>query len=240
MRTNNAQGKLNYSQRNNEFYMEKIGPKGKSVMKNIYMCNVTSMCMAAIYNGFKEEDLPKGKYEQPEDNFCDFLCNNEEVINYYKINFPAMYNDWISGKSDAYWPNEVHLVLSKAFNLWVKQNVAEFKSALSLKEFIKNLYNGITMPVSMTFGKLGHIICVQDFETSDTEETVKEYLNSNSNTLPKNMNIIFDDPFGRCTNFDTGSYTTESGNNRIMSIDQFIKYSKPLNEKSVMCHIIKK
>lgn len=238
MKLNNSDGLPNFSQRNNEFYFEKKGPKGTSVMKAAYMCNVTSLCMAATYNGIPEEKMPKGRFSQPEDNLCEFICTNKEVLDYYaKVN-KAWYDQWESGDPSSYNPNEVHAVLAFGFNKWIGKNVDKFFENLDLRSYISFLYNGLSMPTSMTFGKLGHIICVVGMEYEGCEKIIENYINGYTNNFPSDMKIIFDDPYGRCTNFDTGVYTTESGNDRVMTIDQFIKYSKPLNTKNVMCHIM--
>lgn len=234
MKINLSEGKPNSSQRNNEFKMT----IGKSVMNGSCMCNVTSYVMASLYD--QGDIFPKGRFQQPEDNLCEFICTSPEVKDFYRKNYPAMYSDWQTGKKDAYWPNELHTVLAYGFNLWMKnigKEFGKFHEGMPLREFFGNLLKGNAMPTSMQFGNLGHIICVVGFETSASEAQVRSYIAGDGN-LPADTKIIFDDPYGYCTDFYAGIYKAESGNDRTILLRDFIARSKPLGVEKVWCHVL--
>lgn len=239
MKVNNGSTKPNFTQLNNLFKMEKTGNLGTSVMKNVYECNVTSMCMSATYNGYSEESMPKGEYKQVEDNLCKFICTDQDVLNFYKKNHYDLYSKWIAGDPKAFWPNEIHDVLAYGFNKWMGKEIDTFNQRLSLNDYINNLINKISMPTSMTLGKLGHIISVTGFDTKADESYMKDYVNSKVE-IPEDLTIIYDDPYGHCIDVYKGVYNTnESGNDNVISIKDFINCSKPVNEKFVMCHVMK-
>lgn len=236
---NNSGNLPNFSQRNNEFTMKVTGYLGTSVMKNIYMCNVTSMCMCATYNGYPEESMPKGKYSQVEDNFCDYMLHDDEVIKFYADKHPKEYKEWINGHKNAYWPNEWHDVLTFAFNKWMGNPIDTFQETYSIKSFINDLNNGLSLPTSMKFGELGHIIGVKGFKYTGDESIIRDYLSGKIDKLPDDFVFIYDDPYGKCIDFYNGTYSNVSGKDCEIKYKDFIATSKPTNKELVMCHVMK-
>lgn len=232
--------KQNYSQRNNEF----VWGRGSISVKNSSMCNVTSYAMFADYAGWK---FPDGKYEQPEDNFAEFIMNSKEVDDFYKKHYPAMYRDYKNGKAGSYTPNEIHSILAMAFNLWVEvPDAAQFIERANFPAACwKNFVNdSLPMVVSGSFpmstGKvLNHIVVCTGFamKEADYEAAVKSI--KIKGVIPNDIvidSIKLDDPYGNTLKDWKGS-----GNDVWVKWDYAVKYLKPLNSTSIKwIHTIKR
>ena len=232
--------KENYSQRNNQF----VWKKNFAEVKNSTMCNVTSYVMFADYAGWK---LPVGKYTQPEDNFADFIMNSKEVDDYYKKNYPAMYDEYKAGKKGCYTPNEIHSILSYAFNLWVKvPNATRFIEranfpALCWKNFV---LDSLPFVISGSFPKsngvrLNHIVVCTGFAMEE-----KDYIEASNSVklngvIPNDIKIAkvkIDDPYGNTLNDWQGS-----GNDIFLPWSYVVKNIKPLNSSNIKwAHVIER
>jgi hypothetical protein len=237
------QGVKNYDQRDNKFKF--THPKTKVEMVNgLTMCNVTAYCEAAEINGFI---FPKGSFEQPEDNFCSFLFNSNEVMAYYKQKMPAMYDAFERGDKDAYTPNEIHAVLAYAFNKWMgcsdTKPIATFRDNALILDILSEIIDDRAVVMSGTFpykynngtlGTIGHINVLVGLEyskdTLDKNRINIKGLNSVSSLKKiKPTNFIFDDPYGNLyKNFESGT-----GNDVKIPYTDFIKYYKPLNDVNI-------
>jgi hypothetical protein len=148
---NVSEGKSNYSQRNN-------------LIKPFESCNVTSMVMALEYMG---HTLPKGEYEQPEDNLREFIESQ--------------------GKNP-----EVHADLSEYTNRWMGRKITEFSVERKISDILAELLAGRPVVISGTFPgypakqakPLGHIVCMVG-----AEWTGNDWIG------PPDL-IIWDDPYG--------------------------------------------
>lgn len=232
--------KENYSQRNNQFnWQHKFAQ-----VKGSTMCNVTSYAMFADYAGWK---LPDGFYNQPEDNFADFIMKSKEVDEYYKTHYPAMYEDFKAGKEGCYTPNEIHSILSYAFNLWVKvPDATKFIEranlpALCWKSFV---LDSLPIILSGSFPKsngarLNHIVVCTGFAMK--EEDYNKAVNSVKikGVIPNDIKIEkikIDDPYGN-TLLDWNG----SGNDIWLSWNYVVKNIKPLNSDTIKwAHVIKR
>ena len=137
------EGKMNYSQRNNE-------------IKPFESCNVTSMVMALDYMGYGNE-FPKGRYTQPEDNLRDFIETDPECIRIYQ-NY-CRNNTWAKGIPAP----QIHDILSMCTNLWMGKTVTRFQWNMRIPEMINEIKKGRPVVISGDFqrpGKepLGHIV----------------------------------------------------------------------------------
>lgn len=216
--------KTNYAQRNNKFIWEH--PKNPKLrMDALAMCNVTSYVMAADYLGFK---FPNGKYDQPEDNFADFIFKSKEIDEFYSTKMPVLYEAYKRGDTDAYCPNLIHIVLAYSFNLWIGTTAATFNERLPITDIVKEVTE-FNRPVvlSGTFpykykagniGTIGHINTLVGIEFADFDKK----LNLDKATF------IVDDPYGDWKqNFLSGT-----GNDTRFKLDEFIKYYKNLNDRT--------
>jgi len=191
MRINVSQGKMNYSQRNNE--------------RNPHnACNVTSIVMALDYLGY---DFPPGPYKQPEDNLHYFM--EQEKLR------PT-------------W----HYELSTATNKWMGRRVTDFSTERPIGSIFEELKKGKPVVLSGDFPfvnsksvrvTLGHIVVLVGAEW-DGDGTGN----------PKS--VIIDDPYGNTINNFQGS-----GNDVVLSWDQFVKWFKTVNStKTKWGHFFKR
>lgn len=238
---NVSDGKVNYSQRNNQYIHR--NSRGEIDVKASTMCNVTSIVMAAEYNGWK---LPKGKFAQPEDNFADFLMNSVDVDLFYKTKMPSLYADYKAEKRDDkgrpayYTPNEIHAVLAHAFNLWIGCSTADtFRDYVKLDEIIDLLLQNRALVISGNFNDLGHIVtlvgCEYTVAHSDVfnVESALKFIKDN-NIRPDNW--IIDDPYG---NYKLGYPANASGNDIRVPHADFVKIIKPCGDNlAKWAHII--
>ena len=168
MRINVSDGKMNYSQRNNE-----INPHGS--------CNTTSIVMALCYLGWK---FPEGRYRQPEDNLTDFITNNPGVIQ-ERNKFIAA-NSWAKGIPSV----QIHDLLAFGTNLWLENQVVNFNWARRISDILQQFKNGKPVVLSGTFPghpsvmpqPYGHIV------------TGIGAIWNDENANP--THIIIDDPYG--------------------------------------------
>lgn len=206
------EGKINFSQRNNEYSWKNNLLK----LDANSTCNVTSMCMALDYLGYK---FPTGDYEQPEDNLAKFIMESKEIGEMYKTQFPTLYEDFKNGIKNAYTPVEIHNLLSEGTNLWFGRKVTEFVENPA-EDFSETLYNNIIkfgkpLVVSGKFNGLNHIVCVSGVVTiNDKIEFIK-----------------IDDPYGNFRKSYSGS-----GNDIWLTYDEMINIFKPLKEEKKMYH----
>ena len=237
-----------FKQRTNDFKW--THPKNPNLkMSALSMCNVTSMVMAFDYLGYR---FPSGIYKQPEDNLCDFIFNNKEVLAYYEKTMPALYKAFERGEDNAFCPNEIHLVLAYGANKWLGcTSAVTFHDRLKITDIIKEIivFNrpvvmSGTFPYVYNSGKVGTIghINVLVGIIFDTKRINVNSLNFNSQKTiddlaeRKDVIFIFDDPYGDYKqNFKAG---TE--NDVLIPYTDFIKYYKELNNIThKMGHIFK-
>ena len=240
-----SDGKANYSQRNNQ-YIHK-NKKGMIDVQGSTMCNVTSICMALDYNGWQ---FPKGPFAQPEDNLCKFLMESKEVDEYYKKVSPNLYKDYKDCKTktvgnkvvlDYYTPNEIHLVLAYATNLWLKSEADSYSDTVDIFDIISELLEGRSCVISGNFNGLGHIVTLVgcEWNVDSPKSNVYDLLKfiCEKKVLPNRF--IIDDPYGKW-NAAKGYASGESGNNSLLTRDEFMKMIKPENNQKVKrCHKIK-
>ncbi len=214
----------NFSQRNNE-YIDEI--TNKNIAHS--MCNVTSYCMAYSYCGGKFPNNSK-KYTQEEDKFLEYIRNNKDVNEYYKKLLPVFYKSWKNNEKDNYPPEQIHDVLSYAFNKYVEYNASSFCEKTDIDSMIKEIINnGRPMVLSGKFGKLNHIVCLVGIKT---DKKIAEHLNER-NLIKYVKNFIIDDPYG---DYHT-EYKIQKGNDIEVSVEDFIKIFKPVeNTDFKMCH----
>lgn len=235
---NVSANKSNYTQRNNEYIHR--NSSGVIEVKASTMCNVTSIVMAAEYNGW---NFPKGDFHQPEDNFAEFIMKSEEVAQYYKTTMPSMYADWKAGRGNYYTPNEVHAVLAYAFNQWVGCSKADtFKDNVTIDELIDHLLNDKALVISGRFCGLGHIVTLvgveYDIFNVDSVRNVESALQFIKENKIRPTNWIIDDPYG---DYHTNYNPSSKGNDIKIPHKDFIKMIKPENNEVVKwAHIISK
>ena len=231
--------KSNFSQRNN-----KINPAST--------CGPTNMVQALDYAGW---ELPNGEFAQPEDNFTKFCRTNEEVLKYYKTNYPPMYRNWINECSklydgnvpddvlveqvysnnfpDSFPPNEVHDVLNFAANKWMgfeRNEITWFKEKATENEIYTALINRTPVVSSVKFSNYHHIITIVGFEYDETKSK-----DVNENNI---VNYIIDDTYGRF-NFETKKYDFVSGNDTKIERKKFLSMLKPLGINRYHAHFFK-
>lgn len=234
---NNSDGKANYSQRNNEFVHK--NPKGEIDVSAATMCNVTALCQAADYNGWR---FPAGKYSQPEDNLADFMFSDPRVDEYYAKAMPALYRAWKAGEKDSYPPNELHEVLAKGFNLWIGSDADRFAENAKIWDIITEILEGRSCVVSGVFRlpngkKLNHIVtlvgAIWHFKSvSGVSAAVKAV--SEQKILP--AAVIIDDTYG---NFRENYKPGVTGNDIQLSWQEFVDMMKPAENPAVKyCHFI--
>lgn len=232
---NLSDGFINSTQINNEYTYT----KGECYINKDVECNVTALTYCFEIAGWTFP-LEPGNFKQPEDRFAKFMIENEEVQNYYKEHFPAMYTEWDKGLRDCYTPLEVHKVLEFGINKWLGCSKADtFYENYPIKEFLKQIYEKrLPIMTSGKFGILNHcvsIVGLRDFNQKDMEN----YLYGNGkNPEPT---IIFDDPW-YWFNINTKTYNKNSkGNDNTLPWKQFIEIVKPIGNSTVKyAHIIQK
>lgn len=234
---NNSDGKCNYSQRNNEFVHK--NSKGEIDVSAATMCNVTALCQAADYNGWR---FPDGKYSQPEDNLADFIFSDPRVDEYYAKSMPALYRAWKAAEPDSYPPNELHEVLAKGFNLWIGSDADRFVESARVWDIVAEILEGRCCVVSGVFRlpngkKLNHIVtlvgAVWHFKSAvGLTAAVKAV--QEKKALPDT--VIIDDTYG---NFREGYKAGITGNDIRLSWQEFIEMMKPAGNPAVKyCHFI--
>jgi uncharacterized protein YvpB len=149
---NVSSGKQSYSQRNN-------------AVKPLESCNVTSMIMALDYLGYQ---LPKGEYDQPEDNLRIFI--------------------------ESYGKNpEIHAELSKYTNKWMGRDVTNFSTSRKINDILSEILAGRPVVISGTYPgfptkrakPLGHIVCLVGAEWDNKTDWIG----------PPDY-VFWDDPYG--------------------------------------------
>lgn len=236
-RLNLSDGYDNYSQRKSKIKHIQKGQYGTNKIDWTNTCNVHSMAMAFIYSGWV---WPKSTMEREPDALAKFIIDESlKIDSYYATHFPVMWKNWFEGDPDAYSPLEVHAVLAYETNRFFGCTKAViFNEQQQLREYFSDIYYKRTCkPTSMTLGKYGHIVCVAGFEATSQQEVVDYLLGKSSCPITK---VIFDDPNGKCIDLSTGKYEPAGGNDNIMPITDFLKYSKPLEKQLVMCHTVAK
>jgi len=202
MHINVSEGRMNFSQRNNE-----RDPHNA--------CNVTSMVMALAYLDYV---FPKGKYDQPEDNLHDHISNNPECVKHYS-DFVSK-NPWAAGIP----PMQIHDILSWCTNHWIGKQVTSFSTNRSTPTIFAELRSGKPIVLSGDFPfvtskgvrtTLGHIVVLVGAEWNE----------GNSGNPDR---VIIDDPYGNTLNNFQGS-----GNDVVLSWDQFVKWIKPHNSTAI-------
>jgi hypothetical protein len=228
------------SQRNNKYKKTMAGNMGTSKMEASCMCNVTVLSEALEIGGWVQ---PKGLYAQNEDNLCDSIVTaSEKTDSYYATHFPAMWKEWYEGKKDAYWPNEVHKVLEYETNAWLGCTHADtFIENCSIRDILKQLwYVRMPIPISVKFGSLNHIVLLEGFETILSERELADAISGKG--IVSIDKWYYDDPYG-AFDWKTKSYLPNrgSGDDQVLTNDQFIDNVKPLGNKNVKyAHILHK
>jgi hypothetical protein len=169
---NNGKRIDNYSQRKNQLNFK----EGQVSVGAAGLCNTTSMCHALEICGWI---LPiSKKYARAPDALADFLLNDPDVDEYYskevrdlwKIYDLAKKGKYAGDKNNIYPPNEVHKVLAYGTNLWMGQNIVDFKEGASIEgEIIYNLViKNLPVVTSIKVTGLNHIVtlvgCVFDLD----------------------------------------------------------------------------
>jgi len=223
-------GKLNYSQRNNEFrWVHPKNPKLK--MDADSMCNVTSIVMALDYAGYQ---FPKGKFRQPEDNLCDFIFTDKRVMQKYREWMPAMAAAFERGDDNAYCPNLIHTLNVFATNLWMGTSCLSFKENNTISDICKEVINNRPVILSGTYpftwasgatGTLGHINVIAGavYDKSFMDNLDKMY-----DLRP--IHFIIDDPYG---DYRNNFRSTSIMNDIPMPYADFIKLQKPVNNVAI-------
>lgn len=208
-----------HSQRNNE-------------LDPMNTCATTSMVLALETIGYR---FSEGKYRQDEDNLTYFMRNDSRVLDYYRQNFPRLYEDWKKNPTskNVYQPNEVHKVLSYGTNLWMHDNVTEFKESMSIDDIVREiLIRKRPVVISGLFGKLNHVVTLvgviirKEHSSRGNDRVRFEHCES----------MVIDDTYGYTENY---SRKDINGNNVIMSTSDFIRKIKPIDSKHKMCHIFR-
>ena len=217
------ENKENYTQRNNKYEWGKNNNNAK--VKSSTMCNVTSICMALDYAGYK---FPSGEYSQPEDNLAKHIMESKLVDEEYKKRYPAMYKSFKDDEAGCYTPNEVHKLLEIGTNEWIGSKIDTFSDSTD----IRNIINDIAirqMPVVLsgsflqtkpngTKAVFHHIVCLTGVAFT------KEY---DGKIMPKYY--VIDDPWGYTHNY----YLGKSGNDVYLTDEQFMAWMKPINNNKI-------
>lgn len=176
-------GKVIHTQRNN-------------VEFPISTCNTTSYAMAFKYRGLVDMQAIADKGVQLEDDLTHFTQHDPRVLEFYKRNFPKTFAAWQKdplGKNVTP-PNQMHLVLAYAMNLYIGKQVTEFRTDVHMNRIIFNLKNNQPVIASGIWAGLRHIVCVVGFKSYQTDimrvETPEEV------DLRLMDSLIIDDPYG--------------------------------------------
>jgi hypothetical protein len=224
---------VNSVQTNNLFTYK----KGDCLVNYAVECNVTALTYVFEMGGWI---FPSGKYKQPEDNLANSMINSKLVESYYKEHFYALWKDWNSGKKDAYTPLEIHKLLELGVNEWFKCEADTFYSDYPIIDFLKQIYfNRLPVMTSGTFGNYNHCVAMVGLDGDFTEQQFEDGLTGKGPFMKPNF--IYDDPWYRF-NQETKTFDkTKSGNDSILTWDQFVEEIKPLNSDKVkFAHIIRK
>ena len=179
MHINVSEGRMNFSQRNNERV-----PHGA--------CNVTSVVMALAYC---DHEFPEGKYKQPEDNLHFYIHNNPDCIKHY--NDYVKSNTWAKGIP----AEQLHTVLSWCTNHWMGKQVTDFSTERPVASLFNELKNNRPVVLSGDFPfvtakgvhtTLGHIVVLVGAEWNGAETGNPD-------------KVIIDDPYGNTLNNFQGS-----------------------------------
>jgi len=218
-RVNVSDNKPYHSQRDN-----KIRP--------LITCNVTSMCMALLYSGYR---LPTPVGEQDEDALEQFMLTDSHVSEYYKTIDPVEWQKWQNNKDNPKVctpPNEYHKVLCYGVNLWLEKEVDVFLPSCSMKQVIFQFLKGKAVVHSGLWDGFHHIICSVGVISNQDLSTVKTV---DEIDLAQVQSIIVDDPYG---NYAT-KYQDPNGNDVVVPYKDFIAFTNTLgSETSKMVHLI--
>ena len=201
---NVSDGKINYSQRNNE-----LNPHGS--------CNVTSIVMALSYLGW---EFPKGRYSQPEDNLTDFITNDPGVIQ-ERNKFVAA-NPWAKGIPSV----QIHDLLALGTNIWLGKKAVSFLWNRKIFDILSQPEEGKPVVLSGTFPgyptvmpqPYGHIVTAVG--------TIWESEKGSSSVQPSH--IIIDDPYGNTLDNWKGS-----GNDIEIPWNLFIAWFREPNDTNI-------
>lgn len=246
---NVSDNKQNYSQRNN-LYKHSNAVLGVEDVNAGTMCNGTSLCQTGDYNGII---FPDGKFDQPEDNFLDFVMTDPRVDAYYAKAMPVLYKDYKTNKShinangkivlDYYTPNEVHPVLAYAFNLWVGFEADKFVENAKIFDIVNELLEGRSCVISGVFNGLNHIVslvgCEWTFKEDQTGKQVYSLIKQITDNKILPTKFIIDDPYGKW-NAPNGYKSGQSGNDAELTLSEFIKMIKPTGNANIKyCHFVR-
>jgi hypothetical protein len=238
-RLNVSEGKDNYSQRKSKYIHEQKGQYGTNTINWTCVCNVHALGMAALYSGWI---FPKSAYEREPDALADYTiteCNKEN--NWFKQKMPQLWKNWYEGDPNAYTPLELHEVLAHYFNEYMGCSKADtFTTTATMKDIVKQLYeNRIAIPTSVQWGGLkGHIITIVGFEATSEDDLIK-WINDKLDKCPI-THFIYDDPYGYRDPIANKYDGTKSGNDNIMSYEDFNRYVKNINMPNKYAHILKR
>ena len=253
MKKNNGLPQDYYSQRNNEYKKTINGKYGRTSAGATTMCNLTALCEGFDIAGWVFPLSDTDKYTQAEDRLMDFTIKEaEKPDSWFAQKMPALWRDWIINGAtfnnstndweEPYWPNEIHVVMAHYVNEWFGCSRADtFVENCSIHKIVYQLYNGIPVPISVKFGALNHIILLTGFENDLTEPDTRVALTDISKPL-KIKNFIYDDPYG-AFDWKTKTYPVNrgTGNDQILTYDQFLACAKPFDKKGAKyAHIIAK
>jgi hypothetical protein len=239
---NNSKNFPYYTQRNNE-------------VRPLAACNVTAMVMGLLYNKLiyqkdgkwynkngvdlyelNKEDLPHTPYKQLEDNLIWYLNRNTQVLAKYQQTYPNLYDDWVKECDElekkgvkfenytlkSYPPNELHLILSYGTSKFIGIEKATNYETQGIETIIRRIKGGESLVVSGVFEGLNHIVCVVGLQYE--KETGKV------------VNFIIDDPYYRTLHYKE----KKTGDDSVITYDEFLKFVKPVNNKEKACHIFKR
>lgn len=233
-----------FSQRDNKFNLQEFWkdkyPKNQVVVKNTTECNFTSYINALFDAGWI---FPSGPYEQPEDNFAYFFYTDSRVMEYFKKELPVPYNLYIKGlkgkcsdwevKNQLIAPNEYHIILSYAANLWLNfPHASSFSENLNFPKCLWRylVVDNLPMVVSTTFSGFNHLVTVTGVQYDKSSfEQGKKYYNESKVHLPETIpqSIIIDDSWGTY-NPKTNKYdNAEPGNDIVIPWDVVVAKLKP-------------
>ena len=221
---NISSGMENWSQRKSQYVY-----KNKDFVSNAYsFCNVHMITMALDYLGYLDKYNSKFTNIYPNltrfpDKLAKFLFEDKRVLDFYKFIDPTDYNDFISGKKNAFGPNEIHQVLSYGTNLFLGLgNVTQFSTNTSWLDIINDIvYDSLPVGISGKFSGLNHIVLLVGVAYSELGEGHKPSLTQ----IPDYL--IIDDPFGKTYEYSKGL----SGNDIWIPFSNCITDFKSLDNK---------
>lgn len=198
---NNSDGKPWYTQRNNE-----LSP-GSS-------CNVTSMVSGLVSAGWP---LPKGKFNQDEDNLLDFIRASPAVQRRWDVIDPGHKTP----------PNQIHELLCLGTNLWlapVGGPEIVLRWDLRLADIVEDVDRGGAVVMSGRFqdyrsGEIGHIVTVVGYQATDNGEVT---------------HVILDDPWG---DYET-LYKVQRGDDVFMPVEHWVSMIREQYKPVKFGHVI--